>query len=272
MAAVLILSSFVAASRVGGGAQALALARLGIEPILIPTSLLGRHPGWGAPGGGPVAAETMDAMLDGVAAQGALAVDAVITGHFSAPAQVDVAVRAIAMARQARPGVTIIVDPVMGDEDAGLYVGESVADALANRLAPLGDILAPNAWELARLTGLAVSDPVSAVVAARTLGRPVLVSSLRFEGEIGVAWIAGKEGSLISHPRSPRAPKGAGDLLTALFTAGLVQGRDPRAAAACAVSAVAEAVASAGASGEFPVAAFPERLGSARNVRIRPLP
>ena len=104
------------------------------------------------------------------------------------------------------------------------------------------------------------------------MGRPVPAPPLRFEGEIGVAWVAYGEGSLISHPRAPHAPKGAGDLLAALFTAGLVQGRDPVAAAACAVSAVAEAVASAGEPAEFPVAAFPERLGSPRNVRIGPLP
>ena len=62
MSTVLILSSYVAASRVGGGAQALAFARLGIEPILVPTVTFGRHPGWGPPGGGPVTAETMQAI------------------------------------------------------------------------------------------------------------------------------------------------------------------------------------------------------------------
>src|SRR5580704_2199913 len=116
MARVLILSSHVASSRVGGGAQALALARLGIEPILAPTVLLGRHPGWGPPGGGPVAAETMQAMLDAIAYQGLYAqIDAVVTGYFSRADQVTVAFRALSGIRAANPSVLTIVDPVMGD-------------------------------------------------------------------------------------------------------------------------------------------------------------
>jgi pyridoxine kinase len=45
MARALILSSHVATSSVGGSAQALALAALGIEPVVVPTVLFGRHPG-----------------------------------------------------------------------------------------------------------------------------------------------------------------------------------------------------------------------------------
>ena len=70
MARILILSSFVAASRVGGSAQALALARLGIEPVLAPTVLFGRHPGHGPPGGAAVAAEIFEGVLAGIEAQG----------------------------------------------------------------------------------------------------------------------------------------------------------------------------------------------------------
>ena len=81
MPVALILSSYVAASRVGGMAQALALAALGIEPVVVPTVLFGRHPGRGAPGGGAVAIETFDDLLAGVEADGVFArADLVITG------------------------------------------------------------------------------------------------------------------------------------------------------------------------------------------------
>src|ERR1700761_801447 len=116
MPTVLILSSYVAASRVGGGAQALAFSRLGIEPILVPTVLFGRHPGWGPPGGGPVAAETMQAMLDAIAYQGLFSqIDAVLTGYFSRADQVTTAARALSAIRSANPSVVAVVDPVMGD-------------------------------------------------------------------------------------------------------------------------------------------------------------
>ena len=63
MHTALILSSYVAASRVGGMAQALALAALGIDPVVVPSVLFGRHPGRGAPGGGAVSIETFDGVL-----------------------------------------------------------------------------------------------------------------------------------------------------------------------------------------------------------------
>src|SRR5580704_643274 len=108
MSRVLILSSYVASSRVGGGAQALALARLGIEPILIPTVLFGRHPGHGPPGGGPVDAATFEAMIGGVAAHGDFArLDAVITGYFSSPEQVAAAADALDRVKAAAPSARL---------------------------------------------------------------------------------------------------------------------------------------------------------------------
>ena len=40
-----------------------------------------------------------------------------------------------------------------------------VAEAIATELVPRADVLTPNAWELDRLSGLPVSDPISAVQA-----------------------------------------------------------------------------------------------------------
>ena len=120
MARVLILSSLVAASRVGGGAQALALARLAIEPILVPTVLFGRHPGHGPPGGAAVDAATFEAMIGGVEAQGLFAkLDAVITGHFSSPEQVAIAADTLGRVKSAAPAAQLIVDPIMGDNGPG---------------------------------------------------------------------------------------------------------------------------------------------------------
>src|SRR5580704_6108104 len=202
MPRVLILSSYVAASRVGGGAQALALARLGIEPLLVPTVLYGRHPGYGPPGGEAVAPEVFEAMLRGVEAQGLFSgLDAAITGHFSSAEQVAIAAAALARVRRASPKLRLIVDPIMGDADKGLYVREPVAEALAADLVRDADILAPNAWELARLSGCEVGDPASAVAAARALGRPTLVSSLDDADGIAVAYVDAREAWLAVHAR-----------------------------------------------------------------------
>jgi len=96
MPLVLVISSYVAASRVGGGIAPYVLGPMKVDPVHVPTCLFGRHPGWGPPGGGAVAADMMAQMLEGVQANDLFGLlDAVVTGHFSTPDQVRVACEAI---------------------------------------------------------------------------------------------------------------------------------------------------------------------------------
>ena len=243
MGGVIIISSFVAASEVGGGFQAAVLAGLEIEAILAPTVLFGRHPGLGPPGGGAVPIEIFEGVLQGVAESGALSrIDAVITGYFADPAQVAAATQMIDAVRAARPSALVVVDPIMGDSGKGLYVKPEVARAIAEDLVPRADLLTPNAWELGRLTGHVVEDPAGALAAARDLGRPVLVSSVPVGRGIGVIWDNRREAWLASHARAPFAPNGTGDLLTCLFTAALLGGAAEPDALETAVSDVAERI------------------------------
>jgi pyridoxine kinase len=270
---VLILSSFVAASRVGGGAQALAFARLGIDPVLAPTVLFGRHPGHGPPGGARVTPWEYATMLEAIAAQGVFGgLAALVTGYFASPEQVAAAAKAIAEARQASPAVLVVVDPVMGDADKGLYIAEPTAQAIASELVPAADLVCPNAWELARLCGRQPLDgPADAASAARSLGRTVMVSSVAEPGRIG-AVLAGPQGSwFAAHPTRRSAPKGAGDLLTAFFVAGLLAGEAPPDALASAVGAIAEAVTVANGADEFPLEALPMCLPEPHAVRLQRL-
>ncbi|HTX49387.1 MAG TPA: PfkB family carbohydrate kinase [Caulobacteraceae bacterium] len=265
---VLILSSFVAASRVGGSAQLLALARLGIEPVLAPTVLFGRHPGHGPPGGAAVAAETFEGVLAGIEAQGLYeALDAVITGYFAMPEQVAVAADALTRIKAAGPATRIVVDPIIGDADKGLYVREAVAVAIADHLIPRADLVTPNAWELTHVTGRRATDAPSAAAAAAKLGRPALISSVPAGGDIGVLYADGGKGWLASHAPSPAAPKGTGDLLAAFMAAALVQGRAPSDALEVAVGSLAELIAASGAD-DAPLASLPTTLTASARVRL----
>jgi pyridoxine kinase len=272
MSRVLILSSFVAASRVGGSAQALALARLGIEPILAPTVMFGRHPGHGAPGGAAVPAETFESVLAGVeSADRFAALDAVITGYFATPEQVAIAADVLERVKAISPEARVVVDPIMGD-DGGLYVREAVAEAIAFRLVPRADIVCPNSWELERLTGALVGDPAAARAAALSLGRPTLVSSVPCNGDICVVYADARWGTWIArHARSSVAPRGTGDLLTVYFTAALVHRRAaPQDALSLATGAVADIVAGAGDKDPL-VATLPFQLAPSRRVRVEAL-
>jgi pyridoxine kinase len=117
-----------------------------------------------------------------------------------------------------------------------------VAAAQGEILVPRADLISPNAWELQRLTACVIADPMSALAAAREAGRPVLVSSVPVGRNIGVLWTDGEEAWLASHRKAPETPNGTGDLLTALFTAALLEGASGPDALETAVSDVAAQV------------------------------
>ena len=277
MPLALILSSYVAGSRVGGMAQALALAPFKIDPVVVPTTLFGRHPGWGAPGGGAVDSATFKGVIEGVAANGLLALaDVILTGYFASPEQVWIAGETIALARAtAKTPPWVIVDPVMGDEDKGLYVKSDVADALAE-LVRDADIVTPNLWELSRLSGRAATDTASAIDAARALGKPALVTSVPGgEREIGALWVDDTSAVAVFHPRLHGVPRGTGDLIAALFAAQLTAGHAPAEAAELAVRGTAEAVEASvhWRAPELPLVALGDRLvRPGAGVRIETFP
>ncbi|HEX5005958.1 MAG TPA: bifunctional hydroxymethylpyrimidine kinase/phosphomethylpyrimidine kinase, partial [Hyphomonadaceae bacterium] len=224
MPMVLVISSYVAASRVGGGIAPYVLAPMKVDPVHIPTCLFGRHPGWGPPGGTAVEADVMAKMLEGAEANGIYSlVDAVVTGHFSRPDQVAVAAEAIDRIRAAprrkahhtapeKP--VIIVDPIMGDEGPGLYIKPETATALLADLVPRADLLAPNLWEFARLTGTdtsALRSPEDVARIAQARGGRWLISSVPSPAGIGVLQVDGDAALLAETVRvAGKVPNGAG--------------------------------------------------------------
>ncbi|MES2894890.1 MAG: PfkB family carbohydrate kinase [Pseudomonadota bacterium] len=281
MPLALILSSYVAADRIGGGAQQFALAACGIDPVLVPTVLYGRSPAKGGRGKA-VEADLFHDLLNGVEAQGLFGLaDLVITGHFSTPEQVALACQTIARVRAAgragasRPAPVVVVDPVLGDLPKGLYVKPDVARAMADDLVPLADWITPNLWELSHLTGREIADAASVVEAVRALGKPALVTSVPAgQGEIAMVCSEPAGSTLFAHARRDGVPNGTGDLVTAMFGAGLVEGLSGPAAAERAARAAAMAVEAARdwRAFDLPVVALGARLMRPdAEMRIEPL-
>ncbi len=216
------MSSYVAGSRVGGSVAPYVLGPMKVDPVHVPTCLFGRHPGWGPPGGAAVEADVMAKMLEGIEANGLFSkVDAVVTGHFSHPEQIAVAIDAIARIRAAPRGKAhehapekpiIIVDPVMGDAGPGLYIKQPVAEVLARDLVPLADVIAPNLWEFARLTGADIASlrtPEDVARIARQRGGRWLISSVPSPAGIGVLHVDAARAMLAETPRiEGRIPNG----------------------------------------------------------------
>lgn len=228
MPSVLVISSYVAASNVGGGIAPRVLGAMGVDCVLAPTTLLGRHPGHGAPGGGAVEVETLEGVLEGVAAQGRFgAFDAVLVGYFADPAQVGVAARAIDAVRAARPATRppfVLVDPIMGDVAEGLFIAAETAAAIAGELIPRADLVACNHWEFQRLVGPAATLE-DVVEAARATESDWLVGSIPFRGRLANALVSAERsyvaaGDVVPPPN----PKGTGDLFRLIYLGQLLSG------------------------------------------------
>lgn len=248
MATVLAASSFVARGTVGLRAIMPALDRMGHETIACPTILLSNHLGPPHPraAGSAVAPETLSAMLDALEANGWLPkIDAVLTGYLPSPEHVRIVEALISRLLENRPDALIVCDPVLGDDPQGLYVPQSVADSVGERLVPLATHMKVNRFELALLADRPVETAADVVAAARSLPVPVVLASSIPAGVDGLANIVVTPESVAqcTVPRESGVPHGTGDLLAALFTAHILHGEDPATSTAFAAGAVASAIA-----------------------------
>lgn len=219
MKAVLSIQSQVAGARVGNSVAAFAIERLGVPVIPVPTTVLGRRPDRGPPGGGPTSAETLAAMIEALDADGALRnIAYVLSGYMALPEQADVILDAVKRVKAANPQAQYVCDPVMGDA-SGAFVKTEVADAIRKRLAPVADILTPNHWELETLADAKLPTLSETHAGARSFGKPIIVTSAPRENGVAVLYASPSANWLVETGRIPDAPKGAGDLFTALFVA-----------------------------------------------------
>lgn len=269
MKTVLLISSFVSSSQVGATASAFCLRRLGINVVILPTTLFGRHPGWGVPGGRAVDVTTLADMWKAIADQD-IKFDGVMTGYMAKENHIDLSADIIKAVRDKNSEAVILVDPVKGD-DGRLYIPESRAKAMAQRLVPHADILTPNLYELEFLAGRCLTAIPSIIDAARSLGPDVLVTSVPHDGQIGALWVSATSASYVGHESFSQVPNGGGDSLAALFLARCLNGAAPREAQQLAVSSIFEILAAARQDqyAELPLTFYQDQLSTPKRLEIQ---
>lgn len=290
MKTVLIISSFVSASHVGAGNSAFCLQRLGCETAILPTTLFGRHPGWGPPGGTRTPTDLLRSIWDGINAQN-LKIDAVMTGYMGQVEHISLACEIIKTLRLKNPSLEVYVDPVMGDgpshsqnlyalESGRLYIQEAVATALIQELLPLASFTTPNVWELCYIKNHTVSaleitnhstsghgpETLNSIceIANQCLPCDSLITSVPFNDKIGTMLNLRNrrsdpkdrlESVYVSHKKFARVPNGGGDALAGTFFAHRLNGETPVNALTKSTASIFEILEAANADdlGELPL-------------------
>ena len=277
MKTVLIISSYVSASRVGATATAFCMRRLGVEAIVLPTTMFGRHPGWGPPGGLSTAPELLRDMWKGIKAQN-INFDGIMTGYMAHPDHVSLSSEIIDHLKSKNPSIKTLIDPVMGDHGK-LYVKDSIAKAIKTKLLTRADIITPNIWEL----GYVMNDTATSVDdiehILKSYGSIAIVTSVPFKGEdkkdeIGVFFKNKTKSALITHPKFESVPNGGGDSLAGIFFAHYLNGLTPIEALAKATSSIFTIIQAANEKdlGELPLIRMQGALMNAPALKIKTKP
>jgi pyridoxine kinase len=227
---ILSIQSSVAYGHVGNQAAVFPLQRLGADVTAINTVAFSNHPGYGAFAGAILKPDTVQALLDGVAARGILhTCDALLSGYLGDAGTGAVVLDAARRLRLANPKALWCCDPVIGDDAPGIYTRPGIADFFRNQAVAAADLLTPNRFELACLTGLpcvTIADVLSALSALRSAMRAdgpriVLVTSVHTEDTPNDAidcLAAGGQGVFrLRTPKLPVSVNGAGDAMAAVF-------------------------------------------------------
>ena len=254
---VVVISSHVARGSVGNRAAVFALERLGFPVVAVPTVTLTWHPGQGAATRIVPSDEAFAALVDDIAgAKWLPSVGGVLSGYLGSAGQALAIAALVQSLKQVQPRALYACDPVIGDAD-GRYVADDVVTAIQAELLPIADIATPNRYELGFLEGVAPSDNDRLVGMARSTGidEVVVTSALAPTGQAANVLVTADRVRYATHPASPVAPHGTGDLFSALYLARRLGGRSAGDALRLAAGATLRLVEAADGGDDLPLAA-----------------
>ena len=266
MKRIVSIQSQVAYGHVGNSAAVFPMQAKGAEVIAVPTALLSNHPHYPTMRGQMLPASLVADLLVGIEERGLVDEGTIIlTGYLGTSDTAQAVYDFIVRARQRSPGITYVCDPVMGDDDLGVFVKEELVGAFRERLVPLASLITPNQYELELLTGERARNLSGIEAATRAIGDGIdaVVTGCVLEdtapGHVETIACTGGEISRTSVERLPIRPCGTGDLFTGLLAARLAA-NEPLAEAAAGATAEVHAVlrrTEEAASPEMRLSGFP---------------
>ena len=277
---VLSVQSHVSWGYVGNAVAVPTAQALGVNIWPINTVRLAHHPGHATALGKPwrsvTSADEIVGLMLGTLAQisDPVALQIGYLGH------AEQGIKALEIHEAATSGgrnIPLYLDPAFGDDAEGIYVSTDIVEFYKTVALPRADVLMPNRFELAHLSGQRIETTDDAVRAARAIinlgPQMVLVSSVPVDdNQIGNLLITREDAWIAAVPRLKLHAKGTGDMLSAAFVAlslsGHLTGANPVDILQRAVSLVHLAARDAAKRGlvEMDVPSGLKAFGSAMNL------
>lgn len=230
---VVSVQSQVVYGRVGNNVAVPTLQAAGLSVAAVPTVLLSNTPHYPTLHGGAVPIEWFSGYLDDLEARGALqGLRSILVGYLGSPAQAQALAVWIGRMHERHPGLHVQIDPVIGDHDTGVYVDPAMLPVYQQDLLPMAHGLTPNGFELERLSGHPTDTIDGAIEAARALlvghTQWVVVTSAApdswADARMRVVVVSREDAQVVEHDHVDAAPKGTGDLFSAVLNVQLLAG------------------------------------------------
>lgn len=232
MRRVISIQSQVVHGHVGNSAAVFPMQARGIDVAAVPTTLLSNHPHYPTMYGQVLEPGLVADLLRGVEDRGWIDSGAILlTGYLGSVAIAEVVIDFIARAQRRNPNLIYVCDPVMGDDDLGIFAASGLPEIFRDRLVPAASVITPNQFELELLTGAKARSVAALREAARALSAngtgAIIATGVVFDDTpdlIETVLCLADTLHRVPNPRLPIRPSGTGDLFAALLVAELCNG------------------------------------------------
>lgn len=235
MKGILSIQSHVVYGHAGNSSAIFPIQRMGVEAWPIHTVQFSNHTqykeGWT---GNAFTADNINELVKGLGNIEALGdVEAIITGYQGSAEQCDAVINTVKAVKGKNNKALYVCDPVMGSPEKGCIVAPGIAEKLIQNVMPVADVIVPNQFELAQFADMEITsleDAMKACEKAMEKGPEiVLVKHLHSVSDDQFSMmLATGEGTFLAqrpHLKFNKEPVGVGDLISAVFTVGLLQGK-----------------------------------------------